>query len=76
MSTLAALPKRQVILTFGGVLLAIFLSALDQTIVATALPNIVADLGGFAHYTLITGLPHQLHGVYPHHRPPHRYLRP
>ena len=34
MSTLAALPKRQVILTFGGVLLAIFLSALDQTTVS------------------------------------------
>ncbi len=54
MSALAALPRRQVILTFGGVLLAIFLGAMDQTIVATALPEIVADLGGFAHYTLIT----------------------
>jgi hypothetical protein len=39
-------------MTYGGVLMAIFLGALDQTVVATALPDIVADLGGFAHYTL------------------------
>lgn len=51
---MSSLTKRQVIVTFGGVLLAIFLGALDQTIVATALPDIVADLGGFTHYTLIT----------------------
>ena len=28
-----------------------FLSSLDQTIVGTATPRIIADLGGFAHYT-------------------------
>jgi EmrB/QacA subfamily drug resistance transporter len=54
MSVLSSLSRREVIVTFGGVLLAIFLGALDQTIVATALPDIVADLGGFAHYTLIS----------------------
>lgn len=54
MSTLGSLPRRQVIITFGGVLLAIFLGAMDQTIVATALPDIIAELGGFAHYTLVT----------------------
>ncbi len=53
-SLLSSLSRKQVIVTFGGVLLAIFLGALDQTIVATALPDIIADLGGFAHYTLIT----------------------
>ena len=30
----------------GAVLLALFLGALDQTIVGTALPRIVTDLGG------------------------------
>ena len=32
--------------TFAGLLLAMLLASLDQTIVATALPTIVADLGG------------------------------
>ncbi len=54
MSAIGALPRRQIVVTFTGVLLAIFLSAMDQTIVATALPEIIADLGGFTHYTLIT----------------------
>lgn len=39
-------PEVRIIL--AGVLLALFLAALEQTIVATALPSIAADLGGFA----------------------------
>ena len=31
---------------FSGLLLGLLLAALDQTIVATALPTIVSDLGG------------------------------
>jgi len=38
-------------ITLAGVLMAIFLSSLDQTIVSTAMPQIIADLGGFTHYT-------------------------
>ena len=41
-------------ITFFGVMAAIFLSALDQTIVGTALPHIVSDLHGFDRYTWIT----------------------
>lgn len=41
-----ALSHRQVLVAFSGLLLAMFLAALDQTIVATALPTIVGDLGG------------------------------
>jgi EmrB/QacA subfamily drug resistance transporter len=37
---------RQVMLTFAGLLLAMLLASLDQTIVSTALPTIVGDLGG------------------------------
>jgi EmrB/QacA subfamily drug resistance transporter len=48
---LRSLPRRQVMITLAGVLMAIFLSSLDQTIVSTAMPQIMADLGGFAHYT-------------------------
>src|SRR4051795_7580918 len=42
----AALSRRSFVLTFGGLLLAMLLASLDQTIVATALPTIVGDLGG------------------------------
>jgi EmrB/QacA subfamily drug resistance transporter len=51
---LRSLPKRQVIFTFVGVILAMFLSSLDQTVVGTAMPRIISDLGGFSHYTWIT----------------------
>jgi EmrB/QacA subfamily drug resistance transporter len=37
----------QLLVAFSGMMLATLLAALDQTIVATALPQIVADLGGF-----------------------------
>jgi EmrB/QacA subfamily drug resistance transporter len=40
------LSHHQVILTFAGLLLAMLLASLDQTIVSTALPTIVSDLGG------------------------------
>jgi EmrB/QacA subfamily drug resistance transporter len=40
---------RQRNLTFLAVVLGMLLAALDQTIVATALPTVVADLGGAGH---------------------------
>src|SRR4051794_29622166 len=40
------LDRRRVMLTFSGLLLAMLLASLDQTIVATALPTIVGELGG------------------------------
>ena len=40
--------------TFAGVLLAMFLGSLDQTVVGTAMPRIISDLGGFSHYTWVT----------------------
>jgi EmrB/QacA subfamily drug resistance transporter len=40
-------------LVFGGLLLVLFLAALDQTIVATALPTIVGDLGGLDHISWV-----------------------
>ena len=41
-------------LTMGGVMLAMFLSALDQTVVGTAMPRIITDLGGFDKFTWVT----------------------
>jgi EmrB/QacA subfamily drug resistance transporter len=40
------LPRRQVMLIFTGLVLGMLVAAADQTIVATALPTIVGDLGG------------------------------
>jgi EmrB/QacA subfamily drug resistance transporter len=38
--------QRQVLVAFSGLILGMLLGALDQTILATALPTIVKDLGG------------------------------
>ena len=43
------LSHRRVLIIIGALLLGMFLAALDQTIVATALPTIVADLHGASH---------------------------
>jgi EmrB/QacA subfamily drug resistance transporter len=51
---LRSLPRRKVVVTLGGVMLAMFLSSLDQTVVSTAMPRIISDLGGFSHYTWVT----------------------
>src|ERR1700733_13867977 len=40
-------------LVFAGLMLALLLAALDQNIVATALPRIVSDLGGLAHLSWV-----------------------
>jgi EmrB/QacA subfamily drug resistance transporter len=47
------LPRRQTLLAMSGVLLGMLLAALNQTIVATALPRIVGDLGGVEHYSWV-----------------------
>ena len=41
-------------LAVAGLMLALFLVALDQTIVGTALPKIIADLEGFERYAWVT----------------------
>jgi EmrB/QacA subfamily drug resistance transporter len=45
------LSPRQKLEIYGAILLALFLFALDQTVVGTALPRIVTDLGGNSLYT-------------------------
>src|ERR1700758_2569522 len=49
--TLIGLQRRNLI--FAAVLFGMLLAALDQTIVATALPTIVADLGGAGHQSWV-----------------------
>ena len=45
--------QRRVRLIFGALLLVLLLAALDQTIVSTALPTIVGDLGGLDHLSWV-----------------------
>jgi len=47
------LTHRQILLVFSGLMLGMFLAALDQTIVATALPTIVNDLHGLNHISWV-----------------------
>ncbi|KAI6028637.1 major facilitator superfamily domain-containing protein [Pisolithus orientalis] len=47
------LPKNRLGIVFFGLMCSVFLAALDQTIVATALPTIVADLGGGRNYSWV-----------------------
>jgi EmrB/QacA subfamily drug resistance transporter len=47
------LSHRRVLIIIGALMLGMFLAALDQTIVSTALPTIVADLHGASHLSWI-----------------------
>ncbi|WP_432834472.1 MDR family MFS transporter [Dactylosporangium sp. CA-092794] len=48
-----SLSHRQILLLMGGLMTGMLLAALDQTIVGTALPTIVGDLGGLDHYSWV-----------------------
>src|SRR6185437_8320223 len=60
MSTTAAAPAapragtQRLALVFAGLMMVLLLAALDQTIVATALPTIVGDLGGLERISWVT----------------------
>jgi len=67
--TSGGLSHRQVLIVLSGLMLGMLLAALDQTIVATALPTIVGDLHGLNHlswvvtaYLLTTTLSTPLYG--------------
>ncbi len=49
----ATVSRQRLVLIIAGVLLGMLLSALDQTVVGTALPRIVTQLGGFDHYAWV-----------------------
>jgi MFS family permease len=47
------LSQRQILLLMAGLMTGMLLAALDQTIVGTALPTIVGELGGIYHYSWV-----------------------
>ena len=44
---------RGLLVIYAALMVAVLLAALDQTIVATALPTIVSDLGGLSHLSWV-----------------------
>ena len=59
-ATAAAVPEpvrdlshRRVLIVIGALMLGMFLAALDQTVVSTALPTIVGDLNGASHLSWV-----------------------
>jgi MFS family permease len=48
-----AIERRRVLVIIGALLLGMLLAALDQTIVATALPTIAGDLHGLSHLSWV-----------------------
>ena len=49
----APFTHRQILIIYSGLMAGMFLSALDQMIVATALPTIVGELGGLDYYSWV-----------------------
>jgi len=45
--------RRRILLVMSALMLGMLLAALDQTIVSTALPTIVGDLGGASHLSWV-----------------------
>ena len=48
------LSRGRVVVTTAGVLLALLLTSLDQTIVGTAMPRVIAELNGLEYYAWVT----------------------
>ena len=48
--------SRHIYVVFSGLVLVMLLAALDSTIVSTALPTIVGELGGFDHISWVVHL--------------------
>lgn len=48
------LDRRSIIFVFAGLMTSMFVGSLDQTIVSTALPTIVGELGGVDHMLWVT----------------------
>jgi EmrB/QacA subfamily drug resistance transporter len=52
-ATAESVPRRRVLVVMAALMLTMLLAALDQTIVSTALPTIVGDLGGLNHLSWV-----------------------
>ena len=51
--SISQMGTRTKVLVMAGTLLGLFTAAMDQTIVGTAMPRVVAHLGGYEHYSWV-----------------------
>src|ERR1051326_2476540 len=49
----ATMSRQRVLLVLTSVILGMLLASIDQTIVGTAMPRIIADLNGLEHYAWV-----------------------
>src|SRR5215207_2883866 len=45
--------RKRIILVTAGIMLSLFLASMESTVVATAMPTIVGQLGGLEHYSWV-----------------------
>ena len=73
---LSQVSRARIIVSVLGMLLAMLLAALDQTIVATALPRVATDLGGLGSFAWVfTRLHAGLYHQHPHYGQTVGYVR-
>ncbi|HVP05824.1 MAG TPA: MFS transporter, partial [Dehalococcoidia bacterium] len=53
MATPRQFTHREILIIYSGLMLGMLLASLDQTVVATALPTIVGQLGGLNHLSWV-----------------------
>lgn len=53
-TSMSSLSGKQMATALAGIMLGLLLATLDQTIVGTAMPRIVTELGGLEHYAWVT----------------------
>ena len=47
------MPRNRIILVTAGIMLSLFLASMESTVVSTAMPTIVGQLGGLEHYSWV-----------------------
>src|SRR5512133_1261808 len=45
--------RNRIVLVTAGIMLSLFLASMESTVVATAMPTIVGQLGGLEHYSWV-----------------------
>ena len=50
---LSRMTSKQIKIVTFGIMLSLFMAAIEGTVIATAMPTIIAELGGLKHYSWV-----------------------